>query len=389
MQNPLPLRHAAGGLMRKLLSRAMGPLALCAALAAPPLAHAQSDRGVALHGFADVGAGWSSGDDPSKLSGFNGGLLDLYLTPQFGPRVKGLIEIALEYGSDGGLAVDMERLQLGYLVNGAVTLWAGRFHTPFGWWNTAFHHGANLQTAISRPRFIDFEDRGGLIPAHSVGVWASGKTPIPGAKISYDVFVANGPRIAERTLDFNAFTDNSPGKMLGGNVGYLGSGALSGLILGVHAFGSTVNAYDTNSTVMSRTKLRMAGAYFGYDENNWEAIGEYYRFGNTDGADGTRRNSSAWFAQLGREFGAVTPFVRHERVSLDTLDNYFRSQEAGRPYSRSSLGARYAIDSHSSLKIELSHTSEKATTLIDAGGALVPFSPRSYRRAALQFSVAF
>ena len=391
MPMTFPRRCDASGRTRTRSSicRAFLFAGLCASLGASNLASAQSERGVALHGFADVGAGWSSGDDPGKLRGFNGGLLDLYLTPQFGPRVKGLIEIALEYGSDGRLAVDMERLQLGYLVSDAVTLWAGRFHTPFGLWNTGFHHGANLQTAISRPRFIDFEDKGGFIPAHSVGVWATGKTPISGAKISYDAYLSNGPRIANRTLDFNAFTDNNPGKMLGGNLGYLPSGVLTGLTLGMHAFGSTVNAYDTAATSISSTKLRMFGAYFGYDENDWEVIGEAYRFANSDAASGTKRNSNAWFAQVDKTFGAITPFVRFEKASLDPLDNYFRSQLAGRSYSRTSVGARYALDALSSFKVELSNTKETATTLLDESGAAAPFADASYRRATVQFSVAF
>ena len=374
---------------RICIRRAFLLVGLCASLGVSNLASAQTERGIALHGFAEVGAGWSSGDDPSKLRGFNGGLLDLYLAPQFGPRVKGLIEIALEYGDDGSLAVDMERLQLGYLVSDAFTLWAGRFHTPFGLWNTAFHHGANLQTSISRPRFIDFEDKGGFIPAHSVGVWASGKTPISGAKISYDAFLANGPRIANRVLYFNAFTDNSPGKMLGGNLGYLPSGALTGLTLGVHAFGSTVNAYDTAATSISSTKLRMFGAYFGYDENDWEVFGEAYRFANSDSTSGAKRTSNAWFAQVGKAFGAITPFVRFEKASLDPLDNYFRSQLAGRSYSRTSVGARYELDALSSFKVELSTTKEVATTLLDETGSAAPFAGSGYRRAALQFSVAF
>jgi hypothetical protein len=29
--------------------------------------------------------------------------------------------------------------------------WAGRFHSPYGYWNTAFHHGAQLQTSLLRP----------------------------------------------------------------------------------------------------------------------------------------------------------------------------------------------------------------------------------------------
>lgn len=388
MDIPLPIRRCTD---RRAMNRISLLVMAAAALgsAAPARADVQSERGIAVHGFADVGAGWSSSGDPSQLHGFNGGLLDLYLTPQFGPRVKGLFEIALEYGDDGALAVDMERLQLGYLVSDAVTVWAGRFHTPFGLWNTDFHHGANLQTAISRPRFIDFEDRGGIIPAHSVGVWASGKTAVGADKVSYDVFFSNGPRIANRTLNFNAFTDNDPGKMLGGNVGYLPSGGLRGLTLGVHAFGSTVRVYNTASTVISSTKLRMFGAYAGYDENDWEIISEAYRFANSDVTSGAKHNSSAWFTQVGRTFGAVTPFVRYEKTSLDGTDNFFRSQAAGRSYQRASLGARYALDGVSSLKIELGHTKESATTLIDEAGAAVPFNARSYRRAAFQFSVAF
>lgn len=388
MQINRPVRHC-------LLHRALGrvpswsALTLAAACGVAAAADSQSERGIAVHGFADVGAGWSSAGDPGQLRGFNGGLLDLYLTPQFGPRVKGLIEIALEYGDDGGLAVDMERLQLGYLVSDALTLWAGRFHTPFGLWNTAFHHGANLQTAISRPRFIDFEDKGGIVPAHSVGTWGSGKTALGSGKLTYDVFFANGPRIAARTLDFNAFTDNSASKMLGGNVGYLPGGALRGLTLGVHAFGSTVNAYDASNAIMSSTKLRMGGAYFGYDENDWEAIGEYYHFGNSDATSGVKHSSNASFVQVGKTFTGITPFARIEKVSLDRADNYFSSQLAGRSYTRYSLGARYEIDAVSSVKIELGHTKERATVLVDDAGAAVPFAARSYRRAALQFSVAF
>jgi hypothetical protein len=96
------------------------------------------DNGVALHGFGDVGAGWSRGDDPIKLRGFNAGTLDFYLTPQFSDRTKALIEFAIEYGEDGHAALDLERLQFGYTVNDALTLWMGRFHTPMGLWNTSY-----------------------------------------------------------------------------------------------------------------------------------------------------------------------------------------------------------------------------------------------------------
>jgi hypothetical protein len=347
------------------------------------------DTGLPLHGFADVGAGWSSKNDPSRQRGFNGGTLDLFLAPQFGERVKALVELAVEFGDDGHAALDLERLQLGYTVNDQVTLWAGRFHTPLGLWNTSFHHGANLQTSIYRPRFIDFEDKGGIVPAHSIGVWASGKTKLGAGKLSYDAYLSNGAHITDRTLDFGANTDDNHGKMLGFNVGYSFGGSLSGLTVGAHGFGSTVNTYDTASTVLNTTKVRMGGAYFGYDENDWEMVGEYYRFANADQAGGGSRTSNAWFVQVGKTFGSVTPFMRLEKAALNPLDNYFLSQASGRSYQRTALGLRYAVDPKASFKFEVSNTNETAIDQLDENGGLAPFAGGKYRRAALQYSIAF
>ncbi len=347
------------------------------------------ETGLSVHGFADVGAGWSSKGDPSQLRGFNAGTLDLYLTPQFGDRVKSLIELAFEYDSAGGPAVDLERLQLGYTVNDALTVWLGRFHTPFGVWNTWYHHGAQLQTSIFRPRILNFEDRGGFLPVHSVGVWATGKTSVGPGKITYDAYLTNGPSVRERTLQFGGYTDNDNGKLLGLNLGYEPAGALSGLVVGVHGFGASAGVYNPNRSLLSKSRLRMFGAYFGYDTDHWDAIGEYYHFVNADLGDGARHTSSAWFVQVGRSFGAWTPFVRHERAALDSNDPFFASQNAGRTYRRTSLGLRYDIDPRSAFKIELSNTREPAVVLFDENGASAPLDGASYRRAALQYSIAF
>ena len=177
--------------------------------------------------------------------------------------------------------------------------------------------------------------------------------------------------------------------MLGGNLGYQAGGALSGLTLGVHAFGSTVQVHDNNGAVVSSTRLRMAGAYVGYDENDWDVIGEVYHFANVDLGSNTRHASNLGFLQLGRAFGAWTPFLRFERAALDPADHYFRSQASGRSYRRAAFGLRYALDPRSSFKFELSDTSDSAADLIDETGAVLPFTARSYRRAAFQYSVAF
>ncbi len=347
------------------------------------------ETGLPMHGFADVQAGWSSKRDPKRLRGFNAGTLDLYLTPQFGERVRSLIEVAVEYEPTGEGVIDMERLQVGYIASDALTMWLGRFHTPFGLWNTAFHHGANLQTSISRPRFIDFEDKGGIIPAHSVGLWASGKHAFGDGKLTYDAYLSNGPSIRHRELDFNPFTDDDAGKMVGGNLGYQPHGEVSGLSVGVHGFTSLVNAFTESGATVGRSRLRMAGGYVGYDEGDWEVFAELYRFANTNADDGIRRTSKAWFVHAGRTYGSLTPYLRFERSSLDPGDLYFAAQGVGRSYDRTVLGARYALDARSSLKLEWSRTSEPAMTQIDENGLFVPFLGGNYRRLGLQYSIAF
>jgi len=377
------------------------------------LSKRSSDTGLPLHGFLDVGFGSQSGINAANypgamqkngLRGFNGGTLDFYLTPQFGSRVKTLVELAFEYSDAGSLAADLERAQIGYTFGESNTLWLGRFHTPYGYWNTGFHHGAQLQTAINRPRFIDFEDKGGLLPSHSVGMWLNGKTAAGDGRLTYDLYVTNGNRIMaganDKVLNLNGFTDDNGSKAIGFNVGYEWK---NGLKLGLHGFRDAVNTYagadaDT-SQILNRNKVGMLGGYAFYDNNDWEVIGEYYRWkNNTDldtvGVVGTTgsHTSSAGFLQVGYSFGSQwTPYARYEKASLDNNDIFFNSLNNGRSYDRASLGLRYALDPRSALKFELSRTNEKPGQQLNTSGtpAADVFGSSAYSTFQAQYSIGF
>ena len=347
-----------------------------------------SETGAAVHGFIDVGAGWSSAQDPRRERGFNAGSLDIYLTPQIGERVKSLIELVVE-SSTQGVELDLERIQLGYTFSDAVTLWGGRFHSPFGQWNTDFHHGANLQTSISRPDVIEFEDRGGLVPAHSVGLWLTGKSRLDVGRLNYDLYLANGPSIRDRQLDPGVLTDSNADKMLGFRLGYEANQGLGGLAFGLHGFASDVGQYSLDNTLRNTTRLRVLGGYVVYDAQDWELRAEYYGFGNRDLEGGQTRRSNAGFVQLGRSVGAWTPYARYESATLDPLDNYFRSLASARPYRYVAAGVRYALDASSSLKLELRSARNAAYSQLDENGAPVSIDAASYRRAQFQYSIAF
>jgi hypothetical protein len=321
-----------------------------AQIASASASDTSSFSGIPLRGFADVGYGQRTG---TIRKGFNLGSLDFYLAPSFGGGFRGLAELIFETGSQGGLATDLERLQVGYDVNDLLTLWVGRFHTPYGYWNNAFHHGAQIQTSILRPRFIAFEDNGGVLPAHSVGIWGTGKTDIAIGKLTYNGYVANSQTIElQNGAGSGVLSPNTGGTpngraTLGGSLGIRFDGALKGLETGAHWLRSTI---DDDAAVINRTRVSMFGGYLVYDEGDWEIIGETYQFRNRSA--GKSFTSNASFLQVGRVVGTFTIFGRAEKARLDQADPYFQQQESGRSYSRVSSGIKFDLTPSAALKFE-------------------------------------
>lgn len=348
-----------------------------------------ADTGLPLHGFADVDLGRTTPREARPERGVTGasiGNLDLYLSPSFGSSVKSLVELVFEVDHNGELSTDLERVQVGYTFSDAATVWLGRFHTPYGVWNTAFHHGQQIQTAASRPTFIDFEDRGGILPAHNTGLWLTGGTGTGIGKLGYDLYVSNAPEIAvdgatgKGSLDMKMGGKGARlGAMTGFNVSLRPLG-LSDLTVGLHGFGANVDAVDDTATLLSTTRVRVGGGYLNFQNDQWEVIGEYYRFRNRDvnGAAESHR-STAWFAQAGYGIGNFTPYLRAEKTRLDGTDQYFARQESGESYKRSVGGVRYELDPKAALKVEASRT-----RFTDAGTTSVNFS-----EVRLQLAVRF
>ena len=93
-------------------------------------------------------------------------------------------------GRDTGYSIEVERAALRYDFSDALKISAGRFHTPVGYWNTAFHHGSWLQTSVARPEMIKFGSR--FVPTHFVGLIAEGGLPANPMGLGYSVGIGNG-----------------------------------------------------------------------------------------------------------------------------------------------------------------------------------------------------
>jgi len=334
-----------------------------------------AEEGLATHGFADVGIG-NRNAEFSKYQGADVGELDFFLTPRLGSRTRALFELNFEVGSDGTVGVDLERAQIGYQFADSATVWLGRFHTPYGYYNTAFHHGQQIATSLRRPRFIDFEDHGGIMPAHTVGAWLTGSERVGDQRLTYDVYLGNSQRITGGALDMNNAGNTHGSTIVGGNLGLLLSGALDGLKVGVDAFQTRIEDEDQSPAYV--TQVRSFGTYAAYDTDNWEDIAEFHVFSNQDltGHTGTH-HSDAGFVQIGYRAGRYTPYARYERGAFQQSDRFFAAQTNGSSYYREALGLRFDVDLVSALKLELAET-RLTDRLIG-----------SYDEALLQYAIRF
>lgn len=323
--------------------------------------HHFDETSLPIHGFADINAGNHNQNFPAE-KGFNVAELDLYLTPQLGAHTRSLFELNFETDEQGQVGVDLERAQLGYQFNDYATVWFGRFHTPYGYYNTAYHHGRWLMTDLRRPRFLEFEDHGGAMPAHTVGTWLTGGVPMGAGKLTYDAYFGNGQRIlgsqqGEGQVDMNSIGNIHGNLIYGSRLGYEFTGSfLEGLGFGVDAFSTKIG---DDQVLPNLTAVRSTGAYVVYDSDTWQFLSEVHAFDDRDlsGTSGTH-HSEAGFADLAYHLRLFAPYARWERASFQQGDEYFLQQQFGNSYDRTALGVRFDIDPKSALKLEFGHTED-------------------------------
>jgi hypothetical protein len=140
-----------------------------------------------IRGFGDVD--FSATDQKGSISGFNLGQLVLHLASPLSEKVSYFGEISFT-AQPSSFELAVERSIIRYDYNDYFKISFGKYHTPIGYWNTAFHHGSWLQTTIARPEMVQFG--GTYIPVHFIGVQAEGNIPSGGLGLGYNVGLGNG-----------------------------------------------------------------------------------------------------------------------------------------------------------------------------------------------------
>jgi hypothetical protein len=343
-------------------------------MAAPSLARAQ----LGLNTYGDIGYEVDHRDsNPRRTSNaFSAPRLELFLQATQG-RVSFLAETMFEVGDGNEFGVDIERIEVAYLVSDYLRVRAGRFHTAIGYYNDAYHHGRYFQTTVDRPEMVRFEDEGGLIPAHSVGLHVDGRFALGTAgSLRYDVDLANGR--GHTPAEVTNLSDANNAKAYNLRL-RIEPAFLDGLILGGNVYVDRIDALDPADLTLAPVRIDelILGAHAAYLEHGVHFIAEYLRISHRVAATGYSGVTQSGFVELGYAFGRFTPYVRGQRVSFpSTLDLFYAQNVLGQLGSQyaSVVGLRFEASDYVALKLEGGYISLDAGSKVTTGAAQCAFA---------------
>lgn len=96
---------------------------------------------------------------------------------------------------------DLERLELGRRIGNNTLLWVGRYHSPAYYWDILYHHAPFLQTSITRPQIVQWEDDGGVLPIHLWGLRADETITNAGGEWRFHIGFGSAPEMKPGKLE--------------------------------------------------------------------------------------------------------------------------------------------------------------------------------------------
>ena len=308
-----------------------------------------------LRGFGHVQYDSRQSDFSDDTSGdtnhFTVGGVDLFITSQINEKISFLNETTFELEADGVNKLDVERVLLKYSANDKFNVSIGRGHTAVGYWNQTFHHGKWLQTTTDRPAIYRWEDEGGILPVHYVGLEFSGTLDMPGGTLSYVSNLANGRgKIAD---EVKLVEDNNDSKMAGGMLTYKPA-AIEGLGFGVNYLHDTIPARAGTTDRGAEIDENLSGAHIFYLKDPFEVILEGQIINHFNHATGMRDETVGSYGQLAYKMGKYKPYVRFDWLNISDRDPFFEGLVEDE--TSHTLGIRYEVTTFNALKLEYRHS---------------------------------
>lgn len=192
--------------------------------------------GLQFRGFSDFG--FTDSDQKGAHSTFYTGAFNLFMTSRLSDQFSALGEMLIEFDPSNGVHLDLERAEFHYTPSDYFNLTAGRFHTAIGYYNTTYHHASWLLPTVNRPFLFAFEDQGGILPTHNVGLSATGAIPSGPLGLHYIAEIGNGRASINSTAAASVQVQQDDNSRKSWNfAGFSRPSALPGFQLGFSVYG--------------------------------------------------------------------------------------------------------------------------------------------------------
>jgi hypothetical protein len=313
-----------------------------------------------IRGFFDFNYGMGRAANPlvfplgaSAHNTFQAGEFDLYVSSKISEHLDFVGEMVFGWDQTNELGMDIERYQLTYKQNEYFQISAGRYHTSIGYYNTAYHHGTWFGTAEGRPFMYYYEDSGGLLPVHNVGITASGLVPGSGKlHMHWTAEGGNGRSSSNAGQPVQNFLSDRNHKSY--NVAfYMKPEWVPGLQVGGSYYRDRLvpsGLRDVSQTV--------ASAYAVYIVPRWEFLNEAVLLTNKE--DGVTRpfRTPLMYTQVSRAFGKYRPYVRYQYVNSPEHDpvNVYTDR-----YQGPSVGLRWDFSEFAAFKLQYNRLDQRAS----------------------------
>ncbi|MFN2399475.1 MAG: hypothetical protein ABR543_12675 [Gemmatimonadaceae bacterium] len=307
----------------------------------------------ALHGFTDITfrSEWygDSPNSPSSSSAFALGQFDLYMVSRLSEGISFLGESVFEF-VNGAWIVDVERVLLQYSWSDYLKLRIGRGHTALGYWNEAYHHGALLYPTVERPEALKFEDDGGILPVHYVGIELSGTAPFAsGWALDYVANVANGRGLIQDEIQ--SADDIDQNKAVAVKLSLVGAwGGDRTIRIGPSVYRDRIPADPATPGREGSIDGTVLGAHLVYEGRRVHLLAEAYAMRNDYRLTRERFDHSAWYTVLVARLGKVNPYVGIDGIEFDRGDLFFPSDFDD--LTRYLAGVRFDVLPYNAVKVE-------------------------------------
>lgn len=317
-----------------------------------------------FRGFSDVSYYWDDLEGPANS--FALGQFNLFITSKLSDKLGVLAETVIEADQYNVVGIELERLLFRWASSDYLSVSVGRYHTAIGWYNTAYHHSSWMQTAIGRPFLFEFEDDGGILPIHNVGASISGQIPAGDLGLRYIVEVGNGRASdAESDEPVQNVVDENRGKAI--NLAILTRPAkLAGFEAGLSVYYDTLTPYG-----MPKVGETIVAGHAVYQTPEVEWLNEIVLVRNaTKGSDHVA-DTTGFYTQVSRKFGAWRPYARYQYVSVPDDDPVF--PEVGLQHGPS-VGLRYDVGEFVALKFQYDRTERRGLSGYNAVATQLSFT---------------